>query len=144
MWREIILKLDPSATFYPGASDAQLTALEKAMGVAIPTELRQLLMESNGVHGQYELRLIWPIEEIIKQNSNLRLNPIFHETYMPFNNLLFFADAGNGEQFGFRIVQGRIKSPDVFAWNHEDDSRLWVAPSLQVYLEGWLTGKINV
>ena len=144
MWRDIILKLDSSATFYPGPSDVQLAALEKAMEVVIPTELRQLLIESNGVHGQYELRLIWPVEEIIKQNSSLRLNPVFHEMYMPFDNLLFFADAGNGDQFGFRIIQGKIKRSDVFAWNHEDDSRMWVAPSLKLYLEWWLTGKMKI
>ncbi len=46
MWRDIILKLDSSVTFYPGASDARLAALEKAMEVVIPTELKQLLMES--------------------------------------------------------------------------------------------------
>jgi hypothetical protein len=32
----------------------------------------------------------------------------------------------------------------VFVWNHEDDSRTWVAPSLRVYLEWWLTGKIKI
>ena len=144
MWRELILQWDPSATYFPGATEAQIDSLEKAIGVMIPTDLKQLLMESNGVLGKYALRLIWSVEEIIKCNVAMRTNSLYHESYMLFDPLLFFADAGNGDQFGFRIIQGKIKQPDVFTWNHEDDSRMWVAPSLQSYLEGWLTGKINI
>ena len=55
-----------------------------------------------------------------------------------------FADAGNGDQFAFPIVGGSIRGTDVFAWDHENDSRSWVAPSLQTYLEGWLSGKIKL
>jgi len=29
----------------------------------------------------------------------MRANVVFRESYMPFENLLFFADAGNGDQF---------------------------------------------
>jgi hypothetical protein len=144
MWREFILQQEPSATYFPGGTETQITSLEKAVGVVIPDNLKQLLTESNGVLGKYELRLIWPVEEIIKRNVKMRTDPIYHESYMPFDNLLFFADAGNGDQFGFRIIQGKIKGPDVFSWNHEDDSRMWVAPSLQLYLEWWLTGKIKL
>jgi hypothetical protein len=32
---------------------------------------------------------------------------------------------------------------NVYAWDHEDDARRCVAPSLKRYLEGWLTGKIQ-
>lgn len=144
MWREIVLKLEPSATFFPGATEAQIISLEKAVGVLIPDDLRQLLMESNGILGAYGLRLIWSIEEIIKRNIEMRTSSIYREYYMPFDNLLFFGDAGNGDQFGFRILQGKIKRLDVFAWNHEDDSRIWVARSLQSYIEGWLTGRISI
>ncbi|WSL80461.1 SMI1/KNR4 family protein [Kitasatospora sp. NBC_01266] len=60
---------------------------------------------------------------------------------MPFDPLLFFADAGNGDLFA---LLPRIGRPDVFVWNHEDDSRTWVAPSLAKYLEWWLTGQIKL
>ena len=63
---------------------------------------------------------------------------------MPFDNLIFFADAGNGDQFAFPIVSGEVRQNKVFVWDHEDDSRRWVAPSLQSYLEWWLTGKLGI
>ena len=63
--------------------------------------------------------------------------------YMPFNNLLFFADAGNGDKFGFPIsLDGTIRK-DVFAWNHEDDSRSWCAPSLRTFIQWWHEGKVK-
>jgi hypothetical protein len=64
---------------------------------------------------------------------------------MPFDHLLFFGDAGNGDQFAFSIqADGAIHRPDVFAWNHEDDSRVWVAPTLKVFFERSLAGKIKI
>jgi hypothetical protein len=63
---------------------------------------------------------------------------------MPFDSFLFFGDAGNGDQFAFTICGGIVRRPDVFAWDHENDSRSWVAPSLRSYLDWWLTGKITL
>ena len=68
----------------------------------------------------------------------------FRQLYMPFDSLLFFADPGNGDQFAFPIQSSSIRRADVFVWNHEDDSRTWVAPSLEKYLEWWLDGTIQV
>ena len=33
---------------------------------------------------------------------------------------------------------------DVFVWNHEDDSRLWVASTPIQYLQRWLSGELEV
>jgi len=63
---------------------------------------------------------------------------------MPFDCLLFFADAGNGNQFAYLILNGEIRRNDVFVWNHENDSRVWVASSMKQFIEWWLNGTINV
>jgi hypothetical protein len=70
-----------------------------------------------------------------------RESPEFAAIYMPFDPLLFFADAGNGDQFGFVPRDSRR---DAFVWNHEDDSRTWAAPDLSKYLEWWLGGRLTV
>ncbi len=123
---------------------SQLTVLETAVGIALPDELKSLLRESNGVLGAYGLRLIWSAEEITQRNVKMRTDSNFLHSYMSFENLLFFADAGNGDQFALSIIQGVIGRPDIFVWNHEDDSRTWAAPSLKHYLDWWLTGKLKV
>jgi SMI1-KNR4 cell-wall len=144
MWRELIQGLEPEATFFPAATSTQIAGVEAALRVTLPDDLKNLLTESNGVHGAYGLGLIWSLDRIQASNQEMRAAPHFKEMYMPFDSLLFFADAGNGDQFAFRIIQGAIRRANVFAWNHEDDSRTWAAPSLEDYLEWWLSGKLHV
>ena len=143
-WKEWVQSLKPHCDFVAPASWAEVTSAEGKLGVRFPDELRQLLFESNGVQGEYGLGLIWPLERILNDNQSFRANPDFQELYMPFDPLLFFGDAGNGDQFAFPIHKGCIRRGDVFAWNHEDDSRQWVAPSLSKYLEWWLNGTLKL
>ncbi|MEU9440876.1 SMI1/KNR4 family protein [Streptomyces sp. NPDC048304] len=85
--------------------------------------------------------LVWSADRIASENQILREDTGLATLYMPFDPLLFFADAGNGDLFA---LLSRIDRPDVFAWNHEDDSRTWVAPSLAKYIEWRLTGQIEL
>jgi hypothetical protein len=121
-----------------------LRVVEESLGVSLPGELRELLLESDGVLGEFGLGLVWPLERIERDNRSFRSTPAFRALYMPFDSLLFFGDAGNGDQFAFAILDGAVRNSDVFAWNHENDSRVWVAPSLRSYLEWWLTGRIRL
>ncbi len=143
-WREFIQNLTPNFTFHSPATLNEIEKAESSLGVLFPDELKSLLQECDGIEGSYDLGLIWNVERIQKDNLNFRQFPEFKELYMPFDHLLFFADAGNGDQFAFGILNGEIRNPDIFVWNHENDSRQWVAPSLDVYLEWWLNGKLKV
>lgn len=51
---------------------------------------------------------------------------------MSFDSLLFFGDNGGGDQFGFARTGTGM---DIFVWDHENDSRMWVASGLGPYLE---------
>jgi hypothetical protein len=144
MWRELITSLHPDAKFNEPASPDGIQTLEHALGVALPPELRALLIESNGVQGEYSLDLIWPTDRIMQDNLRFRTSVDFKDIYMPFDPLLFFADAGNGDQFAFVILDNLVRSHNIFAWNHEDDSRTWVAPSLDRYLEWVANGTISL
>jgi hypothetical protein len=84
------------------------------------------------------------LERIVSDNLRFRAYPDFRELDMPFDHLLFFADAGNGDQFAHAICAGTVRRPDVFVWNHEDDSRSWVAPDIYTYLKWWLSGTLTV
>src|SRR5258708_11819870 len=143
VWRELIQRLTSDCEFAPPASPSQIAGAEIALGVTLPDELRGLLSESNGVAGEYGLGLVWPVERIEADNLAFRSNVTFRNLYMPFDHLLFFGDAGNGDQFAYAVLASEVRRADVFAWNHEDDSRTWVAPSLEKYLEWWLSGLIK-
>ncbi len=143
-WQTRIQKITSDCEFAPPAPARELAIAERELGAPLPGELRSLLDETNGVVGQYGLGLIWPIERIRADNLAFRSNPDFRELYMPFDHLLFFADAGNGDQFAFAVLAGEVRKSDVFAWSHEDDSRTFVAPTLALYLEWWLSGRIKL
>ncbi len=110
------------------------------LGRPIPHELHDLLIETNGVEGEYGLGLVWSAERIGEDNAQFRTSPDFAELYMPFDGLVFFSDAGNGHQFGVALSGNQ----EVYMWNHEDDSRTWVAPTVMRFLEGWMTGRLAV
>ena len=144
MYRELITAQTDDATFFEPATQALLDAAAESLGVALPTSLANALLESNGIHGEYELGLLWPIDRIVNDNLAFRDNSDFRDLYMPFDCLLFLADAGNGDQFAYAINNGAVRRNDIFAWNHEDDSRTWVAPNLERYFEWWLNGTITL
>ena len=74
---------------------------------------------------------VWSLEQIVQQNLYFRTAPDFAGLYMPFDPLLFFGDKGGGDQFAFVVTPRR---PDIFVWDHESDSRRWVANDLSDYL----------
>jgi hypothetical protein len=143
-WKEHIAAICAQASFSEPAGEQTLSAAETQLGMRLPEELRELLAESNGVRGEYELALIWPIERIVADNRLFREDESFKTLYMPFDGLLFFADAGNGDQFAFAVAGGQVRRPDIFVWNHEEDSRTWLAKDLCDYLEGWISGRIAI
>ncbi|MGW1513594.1 SMI1/KNR4 family protein [Streptomyces sp. NPDC002394] len=110
---------------------ADLADAEHRLGRELPAELRQLLLESNGIIGRIAVDTIWPVEQIAEQNLLFRSDSSFAQLYMPFDALLFFGDNGGGDQFAFVRTPQR---PDVFVWEHETDSRRWVARDLRDYL----------
>src|SRR5436309_3434281 len=125
MWREVIADLTPDAAFSAPCSVTALTAAEQALSQRIPPALRDLLTETDGVRGAHGLGLVWNLDRIASDNMQFRSNDEFAPLYMPFEPLLFFADAGNGDQFAF--LSPPVDRDDIFAWDHESDSRRWVA-----------------
>lgn len=144
MWRERINSLTAKAAFTEPASADTIVAAETALALRFPSDLVSLLKESDGVKGEYGLGLLWPVERIKGDNLKLRNFPDFRDLYMPFDNLLFFGDAGNGDQFAYTILGGEVRRNDIFVWDHETDSRSWVAPCLSVFYDWWLTGKLKI
>ncbi len=143
MWRELIQNISDDFEFSRGASEQALSKAESTLGLTLPTELRALLAETNGVEQRSAyLLFLLSIERIEKDNLEMRISSALN-FYMPFNNILFFADAGNGDKFGYSISRHGNIGKDIFAWNHEDDSRSWCAPSLKIFIRWWHEGKIK-
>ncbi len=69
MWKEYIKSITDDFEFTQAATEQALAKTESALGVKLPTKLRELLKETNGVEqpGAYLLFLL-PVERIEKDN----------------------------------------------------------------------------
>lgn len=144
MWKEYISNKCKECSFKEPVYTSEIKTAELKLGVKIPNQLLSFLLETNGCLGEYDLGLIWSLDKIVFNNTFFRSEERFRDIYMAFDNLLFFADAGNGSQFFFPISANKDTRESVFIWSHEDDSRLWVAPNLEKYIDWWLSGKIKI
>ena len=71
---------------------------------------------------------IMTIQDMVAENLQLRSEEDFRQLYMPFDNLLFFGAAGNGDLWAFGIkMNGDLDDINLYGWNHENDARPWVA-----------------
>uniref|UniRef100_A0AAU2JRR6 SMI1/KNR4 family protein n=1 Tax=Streptomyces sp. NBC_00049 TaxID=2903617 RepID=A0AAU2JRR6_9ACTN len=131
MWKEVASRALAAAEFRPPVGTAALVEAERRLGCGLPAELLSLLRETDGVVGEYGTDVVWPLGQIVEQNLSFWSASSFAELYMPFDALLFFGDNGGGDQFAFVRTPRR---PDIFVWEHEDDSRRWVARDLRDYL----------
>jgi hypothetical protein len=122
------------------ASEADLQHCSELLGHPLPPALAELLRESDGIVGEYGLSLLWPASRVAQDNYRFRTDVSFRDLYMSFDDLVFFADAGNGDQFAISTRGPR----DVFVWNHGDDSRTWVATTPIDYLRRWVSGELKV
>lgn len=144
MWKTLLTSLTDDCEFSPAATAHDISSAESALDLEFPAMLKSLLGETNGIQGEYGQGLLWNAQQIVESNLEFRRSVDFKELYMPFDPLLFFADTGGGDQFAYRILAGKIRHEDIFVWSHEDDSRTWVAPSLQDFYRRWLSGEIEV
>lgn len=144
MWIKYLSDLDKSYNFHTPVVHYQLDEAEEKLKVKLPEELHELLHVTNGITDEYECAVMWPLSRIVEDNLHFRSASTFKSIYMPFDNLLFFADAGNGDQFGFAIrADGSIYHSHVYAWDHENDSRIWVADSLKMFFKWSCEGKLS-
>ena len=150
-WQEILNKhfvfpdSDTSLEFYPPVSESDIAHAEQEIGVSFPQDLRDLLAETNGVGLHLLLDkppddlligyLIWPLERIIADNITFRTNSQITSVNMPFDSLLFFSDAGNGDHFGYAILSHQNRVNRIYRWDHENDSRICIAHSLKDFVQ---------
>ena len=145
MWKELIQQFTSECEFSEPVYPGQIIAADSSLGVEMPADLRELLARPMAFKASMDWDSSGNLDRIVQDNLMFRHNANFRDLYMPFDHLYFFADAGNGDQFAFPIqADGLIHRLDVFVWNHEDDSRSWVASSLKDYLDRWLTGRLKV
>src|SRR4030095_13645908 len=120
-WKTRIERCMPESKFFPPASDANLRAVERALGCELPDDLRALLTESNGVKAPYST-LIYSTDRIIAVNREFRDAEHLADR-MPFDHMLFFGEVSDGDEFAFPLFRNGVSGNAVFIWSHETDCR---------------------
>jgi hypothetical protein len=139
--------------FYPASVDANIAVAEAAQLASLPDSLRSVLLETNGVMDMMAMDgndwfesmwLLWNVEEIVEQNRYYRDGSAKGLYERDFTNWVLFAGAGtDGILFAFPVVDGRCDSR-VIVWHPIMDVLDELAPTLEEFLRGWLTGTITV
>ncbi len=70
-----------------------------------------------------------PLQKAVQENQTHRESPDLRGLYMPFNHMLIFGGAGNGDLFFFPVHSDGSLAHAVFLWDHESDSRSYFANS---------------
>ena len=142
MWKNLIKNVSEESKFNQPASTNQIKEIEEKFCLELPSEFIDFLKETDGAEvkdaGFLSSRLI------IELNVDCRTDEIYMETFMPLDCLLFIGGSGNGDYFGYSIVNGDIQTNSIYVWEHENDSRTWIAPSLEQLFIWWSEGKISV
>jgi hypothetical protein len=158
-WRDrvsaIYAKLPPGLerpAFRAPASSPQIAELESKVGGSLPVALAELLLETNGIMAELMTQgewietgwLVWPVESIAEWNLRARQQwEADYDRY--FEHLLFFADAGSdGILLAYTKRLGGEFAPDVVVWIPLGDALSPFAPGLEAFLDGWVTGAIEI
>lgn len=142
MWKNYISKIVEDAQFNEPITEKELSSIKEQLKIELPKPLIELYSETNGIKGPY-YSYIWSTEMLIKENLSV-WNIEEFENYKKPDNLLFFVDAGNGDLFGYLIVNGTVESEVIYVWNHEDSTQRIVAPTLRDFIKGWYSGEISI
>ena len=145
---DLLRSLAPLVEFEPAASEGDIVAAERGLGLSLPDELRTFRLASDGVTTGIELnsgevlphvtRLVWSVAEITRNREPQPLVP------QP-PHILFFADAGvDGILFGHPIYSPSSVGPDVVWWDPLDHRLVPAAPSFRAWLQAWLPGALTV
>ena len=144
MWKDYIRSVTKGYDYKKPATKTEIGQINQKLNVELPNDLLELFNETNGVFDEFDYPLIWATDQIVKENLFFRNFVDYKDIYMPFDHLLFFSNAGNGDLFGYPVLNGVIQRDDIFVWDHETDSRKMIASSLKDFIEGWTSGRIII
>lgn len=125
-WRSLIEQATRENQFVkcqPAASDTDIQAVENALNIKLPQDLKSLLYELNG-----DQWFVFSTSQIIEVNITVRKAMT---SAMPLDCLLFVAGNGCGDYYGYPITADGIKDWEIFMWDHESDNRNYKAQGLE-------------
>lgn len=136
MWKELITSLkefNDYVKFNPPANDIEFEQIENKLNIKLPIDLKKLLSEFNGDNW-----FLLSTTQIIEDNIRIRSMDVF----MPLDSILFIANNGCGDYFGYAITGDGLRDDLIYFWDHELDNRIYKASSLKELICKYYSGEI--
>jgi hypothetical protein len=111
----------------PGC-EQEMRVAEVVLGHPLPAALKEFWRVVDGARDKYGAGIVGSVGEVVDRNLEFRSSADFRGLCMSFDPLLLFGESGGGDLFAFVVKPER---PDIFVWDHESDSRRWVANNLE-------------
>ena len=119
----------------PPVELSMIAEAESKLGVGFPDELKKMLSEMNG-----DKWLLWSVEQIV--DDNMQIREYLADCYEGINELLFIAGNGCGDYYAYSIQNGQILTTEMIIWEHEDNSKTFVAHSLLEMIDRYYNSEI--
>lgn len=141
---EITNKQNIQLQLTKSVQERQIKIAQEKLNKNFPNELKNFYLISNGL-SEYMTEigkigeLIWNIDRLVEENCSYQNAKLYQDIYKSFENILFFGDAGNGDNFGY-LVPNNI----IISWNHENDERVIISSSLKEFVISWINNEIKI
>lgn len=152
MYRELISELTKDnewVKLQPPCPESEIARAEKVVGYSFPSQLRELLRETNG--DKWCLMSVKSIIETVELNREIWL-PMFEEDFSreeyvdKVDRFIFFATNGCGDYYCYRVGEDGIADESaIYIWEHEYlGEKCWkkVAGSMSDFIRRYYNGEI--
>ena len=134
-WKRLVFEIQPKASLFEPASEAEIAQAEKSVGCPFPTNLRDLLSQTNGVLDEWEYGPVRPLSRIVEHTLFMRSVDLAEEYDGSGVSLDTFVTIGTdpgGGLFGF--FTDRQEGEGINYFEHEEGVFERPAYSLEQYL----------
>jgi hypothetical protein len=129
--------------FYEPIKAHEIEQIEEAYLIKLSGSLLEVLQESNGVaEKQHGYWLIGNANELIEMHCSHH-DFLKQTNTVPPHEILFFANNGCGEYFGFRLERGQIADGKVGVYYPIENEFTIVAPDFKAWVVGWCSGALS-
>jgi cell wall assembly regulator SMI1 len=112
------------------ASSASIEEAERRLGRELPQELKALFAETDGIFDNRGDWLVHSLDYLIEDILGLWE---IDDLYMAPRTMILFGGPGNGDRYFIPVLPNGVYSECIFLWDHETDSREWIAQSFSDY-----------
>ncbi|MCL2637272.1 MAG: SMI1/KNR4 family protein [Oscillospiraceae bacterium] len=143
-WKKIFQSVNETElTFLEAINEQEIAQIEETLHVTLSGELLEVLKETNGIkENRFGCWLVGNSSEIIEL-YNCHCSFLKMSYTVPPHKILFFANNGCGEYFGFRIENGRISDGKVGVYYPIENEFRIVTPDFKTWVVEWHSGILS-